>query len=426
MTTVTTPDLFAVDDLTASSLAAEYPTPAFGYRLDLARERFTRLREVLPARVQLAYAVKANPGQPLLDALAALGAWFDCASAGEVRRVVSARAAGDRLPPHSASSGRLVLAGPGKRENDLRAGLAAGARVQVDGLEDVARLQQWWDGPDPLPVSVRVHPGSGIDEQAAIIGGAGPSAFGVDEEELPAFLAAAGRYDRVRVAGLQVFAASNELDVDRLLGNHEVALRIGERMSRDHGLALDLIDLGGGLGVPYRADEGELDVAALGDGLARLLERHDWFTGDLLLEPGRWLSAPIGVYLTRVVRTKHSRGTDFAVLEGGINHLLRPLLTGQSFPVRRVWRARDAAERDTPVQAAGQAAADLGEDAPPRTWTLAGPLCTSLDRVGTAELAGDLAPGDVLAFGQAGAYAVTQAMTHFLSHPLPEEIWLEA
>lgn len=149
-----------------------------------------------------------------------------------------------------------------------------------------------------------------------------------------------------------------------------------------------------------------LDVRALGSGLGRLLEDNPWFTGELLLEPGRWLSAPVGVYCARVVRTKVSRGERFVMLEGGINHLLRPLLTGQSFP--------------TLVLRPGVGV--LG--GPTAETTLAGPLCTSLDRVGTGELPVDLAPGDVVVFGQAGAYAATQAMTRFLSHPAPEEVWV--
>lgn len=415
--------LFALTDEQARGLAGR-GTPCFGYRLDLARERFAALRSVLPDRVRLAYAVKSNPGAPILAALAGLGAWFDCASAGEVAAVrrTSATAvawtrvgAGERTGAAAVGASPIVLAGPGKSLADLRAGLAAGARVQVDGIEDVARLDALHRGADPLAVSVRVHPASGIAETSAIIGGAGPSAFGVDEEDLPDFLGAATAYPGVRVGGLQVFAASNELDADRLLANHRVALAVGERMATVHGMRLDLIDLGGGLGIPYDAASPELDVASVGAGLEQLLAEHDWFDGDLLLEPGRWLSGPTGVYLTRVVRVKRSRGTAFAVLEGGINHLLRPLLTGQSFPVRLV----------------GAAAGDRCTDAPGRggaertTYTLTGPLCTSLDRVGTAELP-PLQAGDLLAFGQAGAYAATQAMTHFLSHPAPTEHWLEA
>ncbi|WP_158288719.1 hypothetical protein [Ornithinimicrobium flavum] len=176
------------------------------------------------------------------------------------------------------------------------------------------------------------------------------------------------------------------------------------------GHPLDLVDLGGGLGVRYAVAEPSLDVRALGAGLGRVLEENPWFTGELLLEPGRWLSAPTGVYCARVVRTKDSRGERFVLLEGGINHLLRPLLTGQSFP--------------TLALRPGVGVLDDTTGGPTVPTTLAGPLCTSLDRVGSGDLPEDLRPGDVVVFGQAGAYASTQAMTHFLSHPAPEQVWL--
>lgn len=411
--------LCALSDAAAVLVAETGTTPCFAYRLDVARDRFVALRLALPEQVHLAYAVKSNPGPPLLAELAGLGAWFDCASAGEVAAVETARASAPvATSDEHAAAGRMVFAGPAKSEADLRAALAAGARVQVDGIEDVERLVQWHTGPDPLPVNVRVHPLSGISETASIIGGSGPSAFGVDEEELAQFVLACQDYPQVRLSGLQVFSASNELDAATLLANHRTALGIGQRLQAMLGHDLDLIDLGGGLGIPYAVGAPELDIVALGDGLADLLEDNPWFTGHVVLEPGRWLSGPTGVYLTRVVRVKQSRGTTFAVLEGGINHLLRPLMTGQSFPVRAVTARAEQFLTEWTVSA--EAVEDEGE----RTaYTLAGPLCTSLDRIGTAELPA-LEPGDLLIFGQAGAYGFTQAMTNFLSHPVPEQVWL--
>ena len=394
--TAATTDLFAFDEARLDELTTRHGTPFFAYDLAAARERFTGLRAALPARVRLAYAVKSNPGLPLLETFAEQGAWFDCASAGEVSTALAAGATGQGM----------VFAGPAKTERDLQAALFAGARIQVDGIEDVARLHDLHTGDHPLPVNVRINPAAGVSEVATIIGGGGPSAFGVDEEVMEDFVTEAARYDRVEIRGLQVFAASNELDAGRLLANHRTALRIGQRLQQLVGRELDLIDIGGGLGIRYALTEPTLDVRALGAGLGRILAENDWFTGELLLEPGRWLSGPTGVYAARVVRTKVSRGERFVMLEGGINHLLRPLLTGQSFPTLAV--------RNGEGVLAGESSAA----------TLAGPLCTSLDRVGTGDLPTDLRPGDVVVFGQTGAYAYTQAMSHFLSHALPEQHWV--
>ena len=151
----------------------------------------------------------------------------------------------------------------------------------------------------------------------------------------------------------------------------------------------------------YAPDQAPLDLETLGAGLGDLLACHRWFQGEVILEPGRFLAAPCGTYLARVVRIKESRGTRFAILEGGINHLLRPLLTGEAFPVKA-----------------------LGRSGPTAAFTLAGPLCTSLDRLGEAELPASLAAGDLLAFGRTGAYGMSEGMTFFLSHPVPPEIWI--
>lgn len=315
----------------------------------------------------------------------------------------------------SVPGSRVLFAGPGKSLEELRLAMTMGARIEVDGIEDIERIDAVLGeqrGPDqarvePLAVSLRVHPASGVSEGSRIIGGTGPSAFGVDEEDLSAFLAQAASFERVRVRGIQVFAASNERDCERLLANHRAAFALGERLQRETEAALELIDLGGGLGIPYAEGMGDLDIRAFGSGIARLLDENPWFAGNVVVEPGRRLAGPCGVYLARVVRTKLSRGTHFAILEGGINHLLRPLLTGQGFP------------------AAAPAAAGARDEGGERiAYTLAGPLCTSLDRLGEVLLP-PLKPGDLVMLGQAGAYGATEAMTGFLSRAKADEYWLE-
>lgn len=381
--------LFAFDDGACLGLAARHGTPCFAYAGTVAEAQFRRLRAALPSRARLAYAVKANPHPELLHRFAKLGASFDCASLGELERVAAL----------GLGPGRTFFAGPGKREAELALALAQGVRVQAEGWEDLERLDRLADR--EVAVNLRVHPASGAEEGNRIIGGVGPSAFGVDEEAVPGLLARAKGLRHVRIRGLHVFAASNQRDAAKLLATHAMVLDLASRLHREHGLDLEQIDLGGGLGVPYAADQAPLDVEALGRGLGSLLEAHPWFAGELILEPGRFLAAPCGVYLARVVRLKESRGARFAILEGGINHLLRPLLTGEPFPVKAV-----------------------GRSGAPARFTLAGPLCTSLDRLGEVDLPGDLAPGDLLAFGTAGAYGFSEGMTHFLSHPVPPEVWV--
>lgn len=381
--------LFAFDDATCHHLAESHGTPCFAYSGAVAAEQFRSLHAVLPPQARLAYAVKANPHPGLLARFASLGASFDCASIGELTRVEALM-----LPP-----GRAFFAGPGKREAELRKALAMGVRVQAEGFEDLARIDAL--AHRDVAVNLRVHPAFEVDEGNRIIGGSGPSAFGVDEEDVPLLLQRAADLRHVRICGLHVFAASNQRDASKLLAIHGAVLELAKRLHEAHGLAFEQIDLGGGLGVPYAPGEAPLDVDVFGQGLSNLLAKHPWFRGELIIEPGRFLAGPCGIYLARVVRIKESRGTRFAILEGGINHLIRPLLTGQPFPVRAVGK---------------------GEGEVP--YTLAGPLCTSLDRLGDVRLP-ELQAGDLLAFGTTGAYGLNEGMTHFLSHPVPPEVWVD-
>ena len=378
--------LFPLDDATCLDLAATHGGPVFAYSLKVAEGQYRQLRAALPARARIAYAVKANPHPGLLGCFAALGASFDCASGGELARVA-------RL---GLPAGRTFYAGPGKREPELALALQQGVRIQAEGWEDLERLEALATA--PVAVNLRVHPASGIQEANRIIGGTGPSAFGVDEEHLPECLRRAASLAKVAIRGLHLFAASNERHAESLLATHGYVLELARRLHEVHGLTLEQVDLGGGLGVPYAEGEAPLDLAALGRGLDALLEAHPWFQGELILEPGRFLAAQCGVYLCRVVRVKESRGVRFIILEGGVNHLLRPLLTGQPFPVRVV-----------------------GGSGPLRPATLAGPLCTSLDRLGDVDLP-EVEPGSLLAFGTVGAYGFTEAMAPFLSHPVPGEV----
>lgn len=380
--------LFAFDDATCRVLAEAHGTPCFAYSSAVAEAGYRALRAALPARARVAYAVKANSHPDLLARFAALGASFDCASIGELEKVAALN-----LEP-----GRVFFAGPGKRRAELARAQAMGVRVQAESWEDLVQLDALASA--ELAVNLRVHPAFEIAEGNRIIGGSGPSAFGVDEEALPELLDRAASLRHVRIRGLHVFAASNQRDAEKLLTIHGAVLDLAKRLSETHGLAFAQIDVGGGLGVPYAADEVPLDLARFGQGLAELLATHAWFQGELILEPGRYLAAPCGVYLARVIRVKESRGTRFAILEGGINHLIRPLLTGQPFPVKAVGKGEGT-----------------------RLTTLAGPLCTSLDRLGDVLLP-ELEAGDVLALGTAGAYGLSEGMTHFLSHPVPPEVWV--
>jgi diaminopimelate decarboxylase len=383
------------DDALLEAAALRFGTPFYLYDFDRLEARAMALRAALPARFELLYAVKANPSLAVVRLFAELGLGADVASRGEV---LLARMAGVPGP-------RLLMTGPAKSDADLAAALAAGVgAINAEGTGELDRLEALAQRQGAsVAVQLRVNPRWRSAEVVPILTGPGARKFGLAPRAAAALLGQQERWPHLHLGGIQVFNASNVLDARRYVAHLgrivDLALRFHER-----GLPLSLLDFGGGLGVPYGPGEEALDLGLLARGLARLArraDRHPALRGTrLVIEPGRFLVAEAGVYVTRVVEVK-SEGPGLLVLvDGGIHHLARPALVGVANPLRRVG----------PQPAAR-----------PRTALVAGPLCTSLDVLAEVRLPPPR-PGDLLVFENAGAYGYTESMPLFLSHPWPAEI----
>jgi diaminopimelate decarboxylase len=387
-------------------------SPLYVYDLEVIRRRAALLRAALPERVEVAFAVKANPARVVLEALHSAGVGADVASGGELAAVLRA----------GFDPSAVCFTGPGKTDMELEAALRAHIRaLTIESLDELDAV---------LSFSSLAHVGQGLLlrlatggelEERPIIGGAGNAKFGLTDDEADEALerlhgaGALGPAGRFRVLGFHAFGASNVLDASVLVaGLHDLAAR-ADVLAQGHGLDVRLIDAGGGLGIPYATDVSELDIAALGEGIAA--ELRDWADRAslretrLLIEPGRWLAGPAGAYLTRVVRTKVREGRTIAIMDGGIHHLARPVLVGEQ---QRVVAVGPAALRDETGPADGRLPVDV-----------VGPLCTGLDVLARGVELPTLRHGDVLAILDAGAYGFTESMPFFLSHPVPAEVGLD-
>jgi diaminopimelate decarboxylase len=339
----------------------------------------------------------------VLRTRAAAGVGADVASGGELAAVARA----------GFPSSAICFTGPGKTDRELEAALRAPIRAltleSLDELDTVLRMA-------PL-----AHPGQGLllrlatdgsAEEHPIIGASGSAKFGLTDDEADEALAtlrrvgALGPGGRYRVLGFHAFGASNVLDPAVLVASlRDLAMR-SEAFAADHGLDVRLLDAGGGLGIPYRSGAPELDVAAMGDGIAAELRTWDdraaLREARVLLEPGRWLTGPAGTYLTRVLRTKVRAGRTIAIMDGGIHHLARPALVGAQ---QRVVAVGPASIREGTV-----------------STDVVGPLCTGLDVLATDVALPSVERGDTLAVLDAGAYGFSESMPFFISHPVPAEI----
>jgi diaminopimelate decarboxylase len=218
----------------------------------------------------------------------------------------------------------------------------------------------------------------------------------------------------LELRGFHVYSGTQCLVPASVAGNYGIMADLFRRASEFLDLEPDLLVFGSGIGIPYTEDDEELDLAALADAALPLLDsvRTDRRLGSArrLLEIGRWLVGPAGVYLTRVLRVKRSRGVDIAVLDGGLHHHLAA--TGNLGSV---------IHRNYPMEKVPGASVDVE----PRPYDLAGPLCTSIDTLGHDVLFPGLEPGDLVAIRSSGAYGPTASPSGFISHPPAVEVLVE-
>ena len=372
-------------------------TPFFAYDRGLLRRRVDELRSTLPAGIRLHYAMKANPMPAVVGLMAQLVDGIDVASAGELKVALDA----------GADPAEISFAGPGKREAELRQAVASRVLLNLESMREVRLLK---DISAQLGiaahVAVRVNPDFELKGSGMKMGG-GPKQFGVDVEHVPAML------DAVAAAGLEfegfhLFAGSQNLRAEAIceaqLKSYELALRLSAHRPE----AVRSLNLGGGFGIPYFPGEQRLDLAPIADNLQRLRERaaRDLPAATIVLELGRYLVGEAGVYVTRILDRKESRGKVFLVTDGGLNHHLSASgnfgqVIRKNYPVAIGNRQGDAALEEA---------------------TVVGPLCTPLDLLADRMTLPVAQAGDLVVVFQSGAYGASASPQAFLGHAACTEV----
>ena len=379
----------------AESLVTEAgSTPLFVYDRARIAAQVERFRAAFPREVALHYAVKANPYAPLLEVMATLVDGFDVASAGEIGRV-----AGLGLP--------VSFAGPGKRDAELDAAISAGLTINLESEAEAGRaLDLAADLAIRPSLAIRVNPPFGLKGAGMKMGGHG-SPFGIDHDRVPALvgkLVAAGAHWH----GLHIYAGSQSLSADAVVDLQRETIALAASIAQQAGQAPAHVNLGGGFGIPYFAKDEPLDLEAVGNALGKTLETRPEILSDtaFAIELGRWLVGEAGVYLTRVVDRKVSRGKTFLVTDGGLHHMLAA--SGNFGQLLR---------RNYPVAIANRFAAGPAEEA-----TIVGCLCTPLDLLADDALLPHAEVGDLVAIFCAGAYGLSASPAGFLSQPAAREM----
>jgi len=382
-----------IEDVALTRIAEAVGTPAYVYSSAHLTHQFGRLTQALTGLdTQICYAVKANSNLAVLNLFHQLGAGFDIVSGGELQRVVSA----------GGNPAHVLFSGVGKSTAEIDFALKLGigcfnveSAAELDRIASRAELLQ-----RPAPISIRVNPNVDAGTHPYISTGLKENKFGVPAQQALALYRQANTSQHLSVVGIDCHIGSQIAEIEPLREALSSLLELADILASE-GIALQHIDLGGGMGVTYR-DEAEFDVSAYG----RVL--HDALSGrgmKLILEPGRFLVANGGALLTRVEYLKPqatSEHKNFAVVDAAMNDLLRPALYQAWHEVRVVEPATAAATG---------------------RWDIVGPICETGDFIAhDRELA--LEDQELLAIMSAGAYGIVQS-SNYNTRPRPPEVLVD-
>jgi len=382
-----------VGGMPISRLAARVgQTPFYAYDRALLRARAAALRALVPSSVRLHYAMKANPMPAVVGCMVGLVDGVDVASAGELRVALDA----------GADPAEVSFAGPGKRDGELRQAVASGVLVNVESARELPVLSAACrELGVPARVAVRVNPDFELKGSGMKMGG-GPKQFGVDVDAVPELLSRIADLG-LAFQGFHLFAGSQNLHVRSICEAQQKSYALALELSELTSSPVRFLNLGGGFGIPYFPGERPLDVEPIAANLQRIAERaaREMPAASLVVELGRYLVGEAGVYVTRIVDRKVSRGQVFLVTDGGLNHHLAA--SGNFGQVVR---------KNYPVTIGNRAGSTETEVA-----SVVGPLCTPLDLLADRMELPVAQVGDLVVVFQSGAYGASASPQGFLSHP---------
>lgn len=391
-------DCLQVGGMALPRLAARVgQTPFYAYDRAAITARVAELRRLLPPDIELHYAMKANPMPAVVQHLAGLVDGIDVASGGELRVALDTA-----MAPHNIS-----FAGPGKSDAELACAVAAGIVLNMESAGEMERIAAIGARLGVRPqVAVRVNPDFELKSSGMKMGG-GPKQFGVDAEQVPALLARLGRL-ALDFHGFHIFSGSQNLKAESIQEAHEKTFALALRLAQHAPSPLRLLNIGGGFGIPYFPGEGRLDLAAVGENLTRLLPdvRRALPQAHIVIELGRYLVGEAGVYVSKVIERKESRGQVYLVTDGGLHHHLSA--SGNFGQVIR---------KNYPVVIGNRVHGGVRE-----TASVVGPLCTPLDLLADRMELAQAGPGDLAVVFQSGAYGLTASPGAFLGHPAALEV----
>ncbi len=379
------------EDVSVPAIAEAVGTPFYCYSTATLTRHYRVFSEAFEGLDALVcYAMKANSNQAVLTTLARLGAGMDVVSEGELRRALAA----------GVPAGKILFSGVGKTAREMDFALQAG--ILCFNVESMPELEQLSARATALGltanVSLRINPDVDAKTHRKISTGKAENKFGIGWKDARAAYARAAELPGLKVSGIDMHIGSQITELQPFDDAFALLTELTETLRAD-GHAIEHVDLGGGLGVPY-AEDG--DQPPLPDAYAEVVRKHMKKLGlKVMLEPGRLIAANAGILVSEVVYVKEGEAKNFVIVDAAMNDLIRPTLYEAFHSIRPVAEAR---------QDAGTMVADV-----------VGPVCETGDYLALDRRLPALKAGDLIAIGSAGAYGAVQAST-YNSRPLVPEV----
>jgi diaminopimelate decarboxylase len=385
---------FWIDGVRLPDILDKHPTPCYIYSANVIRENYQRLRDHLPA-YEIFFSLKANPNLAICRILLGLGANADVSSLGELKAALKVG-----FKPEN-----ILFVGPGKTDDEIRYAITNGVFAIVAESPHEVGLIDAIAGKIKKKARIVLRINTLEKPIAPEIMVGGPSKFGIDEETAIESVGSL-QLRHSTIVGVHVYSASQVLDPDfhamhiNYVG--DLALHLAEKI----GFELECVDFGGGFGVPYKDGEPEMDlgpVAQAAEAVGRkVLEASPGCR--LAFEVGRYIAAEAGIFLTKVIRVKNSRGKRFIITDAGLNHFTRPIFQCVNHPSRILNK--------------------IGDE-PAGAFDVCGPICTPLDVTARGVELPEPEIGDVIGLFNAGAYGYSMSMTDFMSLGWPAEVMID-
>ncbi len=381
--------------------------PFYFYDRSAIKTNWVNLLEALPKDTAIYYSLKANSHPEILKTLVGLGACADIASEGELRAALQAG-----FQPQ-----QIEFTGPGKTHSELRAACEIGiGTIVVESIQELVALNEVGrELGREIDVSIRIHPKSYVSASGRTALNE-PSQFGIDETQLPRLAQEALKLRHIQIRGSHCHVQSHLLSAEHIAKNFRVAASAGLALQENIGRELGHINLGGGIGIPYAEGQEAVDVKALQTHFVALQtddKMRPLLNAQLRVELGRYLVGTAGIFVTKVLYTKESFGSRFAVVNGGFTQC--QIACGAGQVVRRNFLISLNPARDASTPAVQNTL---------QPTTITGPSCYSQDILAAGVALPPLKAGDLICIHNVGAYGYSFSPIHFLRQAPADEFFV--